>query len=197
MAVNYTTYTSLAKPTESELAKNWAIGPELTNDNNILIESFTNIPLNSYSPLFMGSVSHPNVGAGEVKAEYSEVQGYIFGGFNIIFVDPGISAGSGAGSYAIQLPVNADNTFYNIGSAANQTPGPYSVIGEGYWSDASSVAGSGTLALDIIRLGGIDFVRLITEAYAGKTVDWVGPTFPATVANQDQISGSFWYKKTT
>lgn len=195
MAVNFTPNIGLAKPTESELALNWARSTKLAEDNNLIIEAKMNIPLTAYTPAFIGATTNPNVGAGEIKGEYIEVEGFIFGSFNIIFVAPGISAGSGTGGYGIQLPTLVDDVFHRVGTSLLNAPGVYSCIGEGYYSDSSSVPTSGTVALDAVEVAGIDYLRMHTEAIVGKTETWVGPGHPSTVADQDQLSGSFWYKK--
>ena len=106
-----------------------------------------------------------------------------------------VIVGSGAGGYGIKLPTLVDTAFHVMATALNQAPGSFACIGEGYLSDSSAVGTSGTVALDVVRIGGIDYARFITEAYAGKTVEWMGPNIPAAVADQDQWSGQFWYKK--
>ena len=194
MAVNFTPNIGLAKPTETEVAKNWATSTELAEDNNLIIIDKVDINLTAYTPAIIGPTTNPNVGAGASLGEYQDFQGFIFGSFNIVFTDPGVSAGSGAGAYGISLPVLADNAFHKIGNALNAAS-DNNVVGEGYFTDDSSVGGSGTVALDIVRVGGIDYLRMLTEAYAGKTVLWVGPTFPVTIATDDKFIGSFWYKK--
>lgn len=195
MAVGFTPNIVLAKPDEAELAKEWAVNTKLCEDNNLLIIDKMDIVLTAYTPTIIGPTTNPNIGAGQSLGEYCEVQGFIFGSFNIQFTTPGIGAGTGAGGYGISLPTLADNSFHAIGTTLNNTPGTNTCPGEGYFSDSSAIGTSGTVALDLVRIGGVDYVRMITEAYAGKTVSWVGPTFPVTVADGDQLSGSFWYKK--
>ena len=194
MVVNFTSNIGLAKPTDVELATNWVEGTELIEDNNILIADRADLVLTAYTPTIIGPTTNPNVGAGQRLGEYIEFQGFVFGSFNIVFDDPGVAAGSGSGAYGISLPVLLDNTFHQVGNALNNTLGSTNCVGEGYFTDGSAVGTSGTVALDVVRVGGVDYARMITEAYAGKTVLWVGPTFPVTIADGDKFVGSFWYK---
>jgi hypothetical protein len=193
MALTFTPNIGLAKPTETELAQDWALTPKLAEDNNLIVAAKSDIVLNSYGPTLIGPTTNPSVGAGQILGEYIDFQGFIFGSFNIAFLDPGIGVGSGVGGYGISLPVLADNSFHTVGNALNNALGSNSCIGEGYFTDDSVVANSGTVALDIVRVGGVDYARMMTEAYAGKTVIWIGPTF--AMATDDKFTGSFWYKK--
>jgi hypothetical protein len=195
MAVTFTPNIGLAKPTQAELALNWARTQKLAEDNNLLIIDKVEFPSQSYTPTIIGPTTNPNVGAGQIKGAFQEFQGYIFGDFNMIFSDPGVSAGSGAGAYGISLPALADNSYYAIGTTLTSDLGFLACIGEGYFGDVGTIANNGTVALDVVRIGGVDYARMITEAYAGKTVKWVGPTFPSTISDGDHLFGSFIYKK--
>jgi hypothetical protein len=194
MAVTFTPNIGLAKPTESELAEDWVNGPQLCSDNNVIIAAKANVVLNSYTPTMIGATTNPNIGVGQALGEYINFQGFIMGSFNIAFLDPGVGAGSGAGAYGFSLPTLVDNSFHAIGSSLSGIPGLYDCIGEGYITDNTAVGSSGTVALDVVRIGGVDYCRMITEAYAGKTVSWLGPTFPFTIATDDKFTASFFYK---
>jgi hypothetical protein len=196
VAVTFTANIGLAKPTESELALNWARTQKLAEDNNNIIIDKFEFPSTAYTPTIIGPTTNPAVGAGQIKGSYQEFQGFVWGDFNMIFTDPGVSAGSGAGAYGISLPVNADNSYYAIGTALTSDLGFLACIGEGYFGDVGTIGNNGTVALDIVRIAGVDYMRMITEAYAGKTAKWVGPTIPSTISTGDHLSGSFIYKKT-
>jgi len=177
MGVSFTPNIGLAKPTETELALEWARNTKLAEDNNIIVAAKSDLVLTAYTPALIGPTTNPSVGAGQILGEYIEFQGFIFGSFNIAFLDPGVSAGTGTGGYGISLPVLADTTFHTVGNALNNTTATNSCIGEGYFTDDSAVGTSGTTGLDIVRVGGVDYARMLTETYAGKTVLWIGPTF--------------------
>jgi hypothetical protein len=193
MAVNFTPNIALAKPTDAELAANWVNGTELQDDNNVILETETDIVLSSYTPTLIGAAVNPSSGAGARNGEYQEFQGYIFGNFVINFVDPGIAAGTG--EYGISLPFECDGTFHSVGTALNTAPGAFSCIGEGFIFENGSVATSGTTALDVLTIAGTSYVRLITETHAGKTSRMFRDANPFTVANGDSFAGSFFYKR--
>lgn len=195
MAVNFTPNIGLAKPTDSELGKNWTRDQKLVEDNNILIVDRSKLLMTSYTPSIIAVTTNPNVGAGQIVGSYYEFQGFVIGDFNIRFVDPGISVGSGVGAYGISLPFPADASFYTISVSLTGAVAQYSCIGEGYYNDSSSVTSSGPTALDVLTIGGVGYVRMMTETYAGKTANWIGPNVPTTIANNDALSGSFFYKK--
>jgi hypothetical protein len=196
MAVTFTPNINLAKPSEAELAANWINGTQLADDNNVIVIAETTIPITSYTPAFITATTQPNVGAGFKQGEYSEFQGFIFGLFTISFVDPGIVVGTGVGSaYGISLPFPVDPVFHTVGAALNDVPGLASCIGEGYIRDDSSVALSGTVALDVVTIASVSYARLITENYATKTSRFWEPNTPPTMATQDQITAQFWYRK--
>lgn len=195
MAVTFTPNIGLAKPDETEQAINWANVQKLAEDNNIIVIDKSEFPLQSYTPTIIGPTTNPSVGAGVLAGEYLEFQGWVFGGFGIRFTDPGVSAGSGAGGYLIKLPTLADITFHTAGTLFNDGVAAATHIGEAYFYDASAVVTSGSVALDLIRVGGIDYARMITETYTGKTERWVGPGHPVTLANGDLFEGSFIYKR--
>jgi hypothetical protein len=197
MVVAFTPNIGLAKPDESELASNWVNGSELVEDNNNIIIDEMDIVLTTYTPTFIGPTTNPNVGAGHIRGEYCKVNGYIFGTFVIRCTTPGVAAGTGAGAYGISLPELADAVFHTVGTTLADTPGTASCIGEGYMTDSDSIPNSGTLALDLVHVGGVAYMRPITEAYAGKTVRWFGPTLPFTLATDDNLAGSFFYKAAT
>lgn len=195
MSVTFTTNIGLAKPTESELAKNWATATELADDNNQIIISKANIQVVSYAAVLIGPSTNPNVGAGSITAEYIDFQKIIFGEFVIKFTAPGVADGTGTGAYGISLPFLADNTFHTVGSSLNDNPGNASCIGEGYFVDSSAVNTSGMCALDVITTGGVSYARMMPEAYTGKTVRFVGPSAPVALADGDGMTGSFIYKR--
>ena len=192
MVVSLTPLIGLSKPDESELAKNWAVGPALAAANNAIIEDKMDINFNSFGSALKGNVSDPSTGSGGIRFDYQEFQGYVWGTFVVTFNSPGIVVGSG--EYGIKLPYLPDSSFYTVGTALDFLPGFNSVIGEGYAYDASAVATSGTCAVDICVVGGIPYARLAPEAYSGKTNRCVGSAGPFTVADGDRLNGNFFYK---
>jgi len=194
MPVTYTPNIGLAKPSESELAQDWVNTQKWAEDNNLIVAAKSNFPLKSYTPTMIASVTNPSYGSGGIYGEYLEFQGWIFGSFSMYFLDPGVSAGSGTGGYGIRLPTLADISFHNAVTFVDGIAAA-SVIGEGYFSDLSSVTTSGVTALELMRINGIDYVRQVPEPYTGKTTQWVGPGVPVAAAHGDGLSGSFVYKK--
>lgn len=197
MAVSFTPNIGLAKPTESELAANWVNGTQLQDDNNDIIADFADINLVQYTPAVIAATSNPNFGAGLVTAEYYKiggVGGVVFGSFTLVALDPAVAPGSGTGAYGISLPELADNTFHFLGSALADTPGTAHCVGEGYFIDASSATTTGSCGFDIVRVGGVDYIRPITELFAAKATRWLGPTVPFTLATGDKLCGNFAYK---
>lgn len=193
MVVNFTTNIGLAKPDNNEVAENWVNAIQLTDDNNLIIEDKTDVNLLAYTPVLAAQTTAPSIGAGQSRGEYCDVQGFVFGNFVIEFTDPGVSAGSG--EYGISLPFVADNSFHSVGTAFNAAPGQYSCIGEGYMHDATAIATSGNLALDVVTVGGVSYARLITETYSGKTSRIFTNGQPYTLATGDKWSGQFFYKR--
>lgn len=194
MVVSFTPNIGLAKPDESELAEDWVNSTKLCEDNNLLIIDNMDIVLTSYTPTIIAPTTNPSVGAGSIVGEYCIVEGFVFGNFRLSFTDPGVSAGTGSGAYGISLPTSVDSTFHNVGSALNNVSGTASCIGEGYFYDDGTIGNNGSVALDAVDVAGVDYARMITEAYGGKTVVWVGPTFPSTVSDGDHLTGQFFYK---
>jgi hypothetical protein len=194
MVVNVTPNINLFKPTESELAENWVSGMSLADGNNFIIEAKATTEITTYTPTFIASTTDPAVGStGSIQGEYYDFQGYIVGSVVIKFNGAGIS--SGVGSYAISLPAVADGAFHNVGAAIPTVPGTFSCIGEGYVSDASSVATSGSVSVDVITIAGTSYARLNTETYVGKTTRLFAAGQPFSFAAGDQVSFNFIYKK--
>jgi len=194
MVVAFTANLGLAKPDETELALNWARSAKLAEDNNIIITDQADINLVTYTPTWIGSTTNPSVGAGSIVGEYRKVNGFIQGAIVVKCTDPGVASGSGSGAYGISLPELADTTFHTVATALSDNPGTASCVGEGSLTDSSAVGTSGTLAFDIAHVGGVAYLRPITEAYAGKTVRWFGPTFPFSLATGDGFTACFLYK---
>ena len=194
MAVTFTPNIGLAKPTESELALNWARATQLCEDNNLIIMDKTDINSVAYTPVLAGATTPPSVGAGSVAGQYQEAQGFVWGSFVIQFVDPGVAVGNG--EYGITLPFVADGAFHTVGNALALGTGTHSCIGEGYALDDNSIPNCGTLALDVVTFGGVSYARFITETHAAKTSRVFRNAMPFSVATLDNISGSFFYKHT-
>jgi len=193
MAVTFTPNIGLAKVTESELALNWARSAELQEDNNLIIIDETDVNLVAYTPVITATTTPPNVGAGVRKGEYQEAQGFIFGNFVLEFLNPGVIIGTG--EYAVSLPFVADNVYHTVGTNFTLAPGTNSCIGEGYIFNDSSVNTSGTLALDVVTVAGVSYVRLVPETFIGKTDRLVRDNMPFGLDTLDRISGQFFYKK--
>ncbi len=194
MAINFTPNIGLAKPTDDEVANDWVIGNELIADNNAIIVDEMDIVMTAYTPTFIALTTNPSLGAGTALGEYYITAGMCFGSFVLRALDPGVLPGTGVASYGISLPTLADTTFHTVGTALTDNTAIASCIGEGYITDSSSIPNSGTIALELAHIGGVAYVRLIAEFYAGKTQKWHGPGTPYTLATTDGITGTFMYK---
>lgn len=203
MAVTNTTYINLAKPDDTELAKNWASNGALhAAANDLKIENNINLTLVPYTPVLTATTSAPNMGsgvgppAGGAIGQYQNLNGFIMGNFSCNFVDPGVAVGSG--EYAISLPFVVDNTFHTVGTTFNDSTGSLSCIGEGYICDISAVAASGSVALDVVTVAGVSYARMVTEAFTApaKTAKVFRDSMPFAVATGDCLNGHFVYKKT-
>jgi hypothetical protein len=195
MAVTFTSNIGLAKPDDTELAKNWATATQLADDNKLIIIDQMDITLSTYTPVIAAQTTAPSLGAGTSKGEYQDIQGIIMGSFLLEFVDPGVTVGSG--EYGISLPFTADNTFHNVGTAFNATPGSFSVIGDGYIYDSGGVA-TAFASLDVVTVGGVSYVRLLTEAHTApaKTSRIARDSMPVALGTLDKFVGNFIYKRT-
>jgi hypothetical protein len=193
MVVNFTTNLGLAKPTDVEVAKNWAELAKLAEDNNILIAAAMSFPLTAYTPTIIATTTAPTLGTGNIRGEYQDLRGIIQGTFVVEFLDAGITAGTG--EYGIKLPFPVDGAHHVVGALLTDTTGTPDCIGDGYVWDNSTVATSGTVALDAVTIAGVSYARLVTETFVGKTNRVVGSGMPFTVANLDRLTGSFCYKK--
>lgn len=192
MVVNLTTYIGLSKPTEDELAKDWTVTPDLVEDNNTQIADKCDVNIQNRTPAFVGRVSNPSVGAGSISLEFIDYEGFVFGNCKIIFTNPGVSVGSG--EWGIELPFDV-HSYHAAGTALNDNPGQFDCIGEGYYMDVSAVATSGTLAIDVVNVGGVSYARLITETFTGKAARVVGSASPVAIADGDAINFNFAFKK--
>lgn len=196
MAVNFTTNIALAKPTEAELALNWARSTELAEDNNTIIETVANTSLLSYTPVVTAFTTPPNFGSGSAGLNlgfYQVCQGWVWGNFRMACNGSGISVGSG--NYGFSLPLPADGSFHTVGSTLNATEGDCSLIGDGYIYDASADATSGNIGLDVVTVSGVSYARLLTEVHSGKTSRVFKDSMPFVIAADDQFTANFLYKK--
>lgn len=198
MAVGQTTYIALNKPDDTELAKNWARLTQLQDDNNTKIENGINVTLTAYTPVLTATTTPPAMGTGTGAGgvgQYQNYNGIIQGSFVCSFVDPGVAAGSG--EYAVSLPLVVDPSFHSVGTSFSATPGAFSVVGEGYFLDISTVGTSGSAAMDVVTVAGVSYVRFLTEVFTTptKTSRFMTNTQPFTVATGDCLSGNFIYKK--
>jgi hypothetical protein len=192
MAVTFTSNIALAKPDQTELAENWVNNTQLQDDNNQLIIARMNLPVTSYTPTIKGQTSDPNTATSILQGAYQDIQGIIIGSFRLVFVT-GITVGSG--EYGIALPFPADTSYHSVGTAFNHAVGSLSIIGEGYIHQGSTVNNSGSVALDVVTVAGVSYARLLFENFAGKTSRVVRDTQPWSIANGNNFSGSFIYKK--
>lgn len=194
MAVSFTSNILLAKPDETELALNWARGTQLADDNNNIVEDETEVNYTSYAATVICNTTNPVVGAGFIHAQYQQRGKYVFGNVSILFLDPGVVAGTGTGGYGISLPFVADNVFHTVATALTDVPGIASGIGEGHIVDSSTVANNMNCALDVATIGGVSYARIVTETFVGKTNGLFIPTQPFTIATNDRISIQYVYK---
>lgn len=196
MGVTFTPNIGLAKPDETELAKNWTLGSQLADDNNQAFLAAANKPITTYTSLIKATTTDPNIGTlGVIQAEYQDLQGIIMGSIVILVSGTGISAGSG--EYGFKLPLPADPVFHTVGNAFNVLPGAPSVIGEGYIFDSNTVITSGTFAVDVVTVAGVSYGRLISFAYTtpAKTTRIVGSVESSVMAASDRYLVNFMYKK--
>lgn len=191
--VAFTPNIGLAKPTETELALEWARSSKLQEDNNLILIDKTDVNLLAYTPVLTAQTTPPSVGTGFTEGEYMDFQGFIIGTFAVEFFDAGITVGNG--EYGISLPFPVDGAYHSVGTALNQSTGTFSCIGEGYIWDNSSVGSSGSVALDAVTFGGVSYARLVTETHALKTSRVFRDSMPFAVANNDKFTGGFIYKK--
>jgi hypothetical protein len=194
VAVTFTANIGLAKPDDTELAKNWATATQLANDNNVIIAAKMNIALTAYTPTVVAATTAPNFGTtATILGEYTDFQGFITGTFTLTAGGTGIL--SGTGNWGISLPFNADAAFHSVGANLNEVDAVPSCIGEGYFYDDSSSGTSVMCSLDVCSVSGVHYMRMVTEALTGKTSQYVSGAAPAALASLDSISGSFYYKK--
>ena len=193
MAVNTTTYIGLKKPTEDELALNWTRSADIIEDNNTQIIDKADVNIQPKTQALTASTTAPNLGAGSITMEIVDFEGFVTGSCNIVFTDPGVSAGSGV--YGVSLPFEVNATYHAVGSALTDAPGAFDCIGEGYFYDSSAVGTSGSLAIDAVTVSGTSYARFITETFAGKTARHVTNSQPVAPATGDRITFSFVYKK--
>ena len=194
MVVSFTPNIGLAKPDNFELAANWINGTELQEDNNLIIIDKMDVNFVSYTPVIGAQTTAPNLGTGVIKGEYQEIQGFVIGSFVVPFLDAGITAG--AGEYGISLPFLVDSSFHSVGTSFNTGIGSNSVVGEGYIHDNSTpLQNNGSVVIDVITVTGVSYGRLLTETFVGKNAPVFKDGMPFTVANNDKLTGSFFYKK--
>lgn len=198
MAVNLTTYLSLNKPTQDEMAKNWAKLEEWAAENNSLYEAA--IPDDSsYTPVLATNGTQPNIGTGANATSFGRYivlpGNFVMGWFVFRLDDPNIAAGSGD-AYAVSLPLDVDTVFHTIAIAFTVVSGSVDVIGEGYIRDNTNSEMSMTCALDICHVSGISYARFNTEAYTGKSSRFLQPATaqPFIIADEDRLGGNFIYK---
>ncbi len=193
--VSFTPILGLAKPTNSEVAKNWIESAEYQEENNDLVQAASNIALTAYSPVIIATTTPPNVGAGRIVGECQVMDDIVWGNFVVEFTDPGVVGGSG--EFAVSLPHVADSSFHTVGSSLTAATGTNSIIGEGHISDASNLSLTGSVALDLVTISGVSYVRLVTEPYAApvKTNRVFAAGLPSNLGTGDKWTGSFIYKK--
>lgn len=196
MGVTFTSNIGLAKPDETEVAENWANNTKLCEDNNLLIVAKTTLPNTGYTPTMIGQTTNPNIGIGIISGRYQEFQGFVWGSYLIQFTDPGVSAGSG--EYGISLPFTLDTGYHSVGSALNGAVGSNDCIGEGYAFDATNVNNDGSVALDVVTIAGVSYMRMITELHTvpAKTSRIFRDGQQFGIATGDSFSGQFFFKKT-
>ncbi len=195
MAVSFTSNIGLAKPDETELVRNWVNFDQLQKDNNDQVAAKMNITLQTYNPSIIATTANPSIGSGVASGDYIDCDGIVMGNFRLTFVDPGVAAGTG--EYAISMPQVFDSSFLTVGNSLTAAPGTNSVVGHGFLYDNSSVATSGSVALDAVTIGGVSYVRLIPEVYTApaKTSSLVTNALPFVPATGDTFSGFFIFKK--
>lgn len=192
--VAFTTNIGLAKPTNSEAAVEWIEGNQYYSDNNVIVTAKVNTILTSYTPTINAQTTPPNIGAGAIRGEYLNQQGFITGNFVVEFVDPGVAGGTG--EWGVSLPFVIDNSFHIVATAFNAAPaGSFTVIGEGYFFDNSNLNTSGSLALEATTVGGVSYARFIVENTPTKTSRYLTNNSPSTVGTVDKLTGQFFYKK--
>lgn len=195
VSVTFTPNIALAKPTLAEIAKNWVTGPQLAGDNNTLITDKSDINMQSYTPTIIAQTTPPNLGSGTATGRYQRHQGWCWGTFIMLFTTGGAGLSAGSGEYGVSLPTLADPAFHSAGTALNSGFGGNACVGEGYIQDNGTVDNCGSIALELMLIGGVNYVRLLTEAFTGKTSRVVRDAQPFTVAHADTYAGMFIYKE--
>jgi hypothetical protein len=192
--VTFTPNINLAKPAGTDTAKDWAVTQEYADDNNDSFKAASDFVIASYTPDWICDTANPTLGTGGTKVgEYWEHRGLIMGSFTFLL---GTAPASGTGNaYGVSLPVLADTTFHTVGSGLGSNVGTQSFIGEGYIRDNSSPATSMHVACDIVDVGGVHYVRFLTDNYTGKASRFFGVANPFTLAVDDKFTASFFYKK--
>lgn len=195
MVVSFTPNIGLAKPDATEIAEKWINFDKLQEDNNLQLIDKMDVNLQTWTPALIAATVNPNVGAGTRQGEYIDVQGIIMASFTIEFTDPGVAAGTG--EFGISLPEEVDNSFHSVGTALTAAPGQYSCIGNGYIYDSSAVATSGAVALDVVTIASVSYVRFVTEVFTApaKTSRFQTNAQPMTPATGDVLNGFVIYKK--
>ena len=85
--------------------------------------SFAVNPWTTYTPLFLGSVTNPNVGNGTLSGRYMTIGATIFGEIRIIAGTSGFSRGSGI--YRVGLPTSGIvENFQPVGQVVMRDEGP-------------------------------------------------------------------------
>lgn len=196
MVVTHTGNIGLAKPDDTELAKDWTNGPAHAVANNILIVAQAEKTLTAYSPVMVGAITNGNIGTGgSLFGEYQDLQGIIMGQIVATFGGTGVSGGSGEICYS--LPLVVDPVFHTVGGTFNAGPGNPNVVGEGYVYDASATATSGIVAIDVVTVSGVSYARMISAAFTSpaKTAALVNDNQPFVPASGDRHIINFMYKK--
>jgi hypothetical protein len=196
VVVVFTPNIALAKPSLAEVAKNWVTGPALASANNGIITNKSDINMQSYTPTIIAQTTAPNLGSGTATGRYQRHQGWCWGTFILLFTTGGTGLSAGSGEYGVSLPTLADNSFHSAGTALNSGFGGNACVGEGWIQDNSVVDNCGSVALELMLIGGASYVRMLTEAFPAKTSRVVRDAQPFTVAHADTFAGMFIYKET-
>lgn len=194
MVVSFTPNIGLAKPDLSELAKDWAVGNKLAEDNNnILTTKMTFTPV-SYTPvLTLAGVVQANGTAPIVSGAYYEYNGWIYGTF-VYVRGTGVSGITGSTNVlGISLPVPVSGAYHRIGGSFTSQPGDCDILGEGYYLTFLDVAKSGGGAIDCVFNAGTYYARMYCEQTPG--VPFILDGNNGLFAPGDGFSTNFLYKK--
>lgn len=177
---------SLVTPVGSNFIKDW---PSQNAINCDLIDEYAGpYAIQSYTPVFTGSVANPVLGTGGVlTGKYYRIFDQIFAWGEFKF---GTGFNKGSGTYEMTLPFDVHSIIApSVGSGG----GP--ILGSGHLWDDSSSTGRQPLTVQLRTVNKIMFSFRMDSGMAGRAVD--GLDSPITWAIGDGIKWNARYQRAT